>query len=965
MLRLFTFGGLGLEADPPAVAPRLRPSRLAVLAVLAAAGARGVSRERLATLFWPDSDEEHARHSVRQTLYGIRHDLERDVVVSAGTQLSLDPAHITADVMEFHAALAGGDRERAVTLVRGPFLDAFYLPGAAPFERWIEEERQRLMASTIAALLALASEANRANHLDAAVMWWQRLTAIDPLSGRFALGYLKTLAARGDRAEALAFARQHEALMRRELDTDPDPDVRRVEAELRAMRTPPASVPQLAGAETHMPPVPDGSAPPVIASHESSASLPGSRPRRDTALGRPGALIALTALIALAGVAIARGLLGGGGRATPTLAVGFIRDEGVPDSVQVGRIITDMLATNLSRIEGLRVLANSRLLELVDPRQDAAAAYASAARRSGASQLFEGHLTLPAREGLTLELRRVDLESGIVREVYRISAADRFLLVDSLTAVIARDFRLQPPGSSVADATTSSALAYRLYEEGLRAYHQSDPRAAQRLMRAALEEDSTFAMAAYYEAELAGPEDRTPDGRHLTAARQRALQLARRAPDRERLTITANVLAADQDPRSIIVAESLATRYPDDPRAQMTLSRVRLALGDYPGAARANERAITLDSIAQMPGSATCRLCSDLAHLIDIYFWWDSLPAAQRTAQRLLRVLPASAEAMRTLALASARLGDSASAYGYFRRLSALGATDRAWRLHLDLTLENYDLAERDVQQLLASSSVSEWGMGAWLYSIALRNQGRLREATRFNQTGTLPGLPMPMEDHRPGVFTAPILAFEHGDFGEAVRGFGRLWENDTMPRSQGVKARRQAWRGTLSGMALAASGDTMAVRALVDSVERWGQGSAFGRDRRAHHYLRGLLYAAASRHEEAVREFRDAVHSPSLGFTRVNYEMARCLLRLDRPREAVTALQPALRGEIDASNLYITRTELHEMLAEAFERVGQRDSAAVHYRAVVKAWQRADPEFHARRERAAAAVHRLGLARR
>jgi tetratricopeptide (TPR) repeat protein len=447
--------------------------------------------------------------------------------------------------------------------------------------------------------------------------------------------------------------------------------------------------------------------------------------------------------------------------------------------------------------------------------------------------------------------------------------------------------------------------------------------------------------------------------------RQTALRLAQRAPDRERLTITANVLAADQDPGSIIVAESLATRYPDDPRASMTLARVRLALGDYAGATRANENAITLDSIAQVPGSTTCRLCSDLAHLIDIYFWWDSLPAALRTAQRLLRVQPGSAEAVRTLALASARLGDSASAYGYFRRLSALGATDRAWRLHLDLTLENYDLVERNVQQLLASSSMSELGTGAWLYSIALRNQGRLRDATMLNQTGMLPGLPVPAVDREPGLFITAILAFERGDFREAARAFDHLWATDPMPRSQGVKARRQAWQGTLKGMALSASGDTMAVRALVDSVERWGQGSAYGRDRRAHHYLRGLLHAAASRHEDAVREFREAIHSPSLGFTRVNYELARCLLRLDRPREAVTALQPALRGEIDASNLYITRTELHELLADAFERAGQRDSAAVHYRAVVKAWQRADPEFHARRERAAAAVNRLGLASR
>jgi tetratricopeptide (TPR) repeat protein len=160
--------------------------------------------------------------------------------------------------------------------------------------------------------------------------------------------------------------------------------------------------------------------------------------------------------------------------------------------------------------------------------------------------------------------------------------------------------------------------------------------------------------------------------------------------------------------------------------------------------------------------------------------------------------------------------------------------------------------------------------------------------------------------------------------------------------------------------MALAAAGDTPGVRALADSVERWGNASAFGRDRRVHHYLRGLVLAASGRHEDAVRAYREAVYSPTLGFTRVNYEMARSLLQLNRPAEAVAILQPALRGEIDASNLYITRTELHELLGESFTRAGQPDSAAAHYRAVVKAWQRADPAFHARRNRAATSLARL-----
>jgi hypothetical protein len=51
------------------------------------------------------------------------------------------------------------------------------------------------------------------------------------------------------------------------------------------------------------------------------------------------------------------------------------------------------------------------------------------------------------------------------------------------------------------------------------------------------------------------------------------------------------------------------------------------------------------------------------------------------------------------------------------------------------------------------------------------------------------------------------------------------------------------------------------------------------------------------------------------------------------------------------AANSYLTRTELHELLGQAYDEAGMRDSAAVHDRAVVRAWAHADPRFAPRRE--------------
>ena len=119
-----------------------------------------------------------------------------------------------------------------------------------------------------------------------------------------------------------------------------------------------------------------------------------------------------------------------------------------------------------------------------------------------------------------------------------------------------------------------------------------------------------------------------------------------------------------------------------------------------------------------------------------------------------------------------------------------------------------------------------------------------------------------------------------------------------------------------------------------------------YGRDRRAHHYLRGMLAEMNGRHEEAIAHLKQAIHSRTYGFTLVNYELGKIYLRLNRPTEAVPILRSALFGEIDGSNLYITRTELHQLMAKSFERLNQRDSAAYHYRAVAKALARSDSRF-------------------
>jgi len=223
MLRLTTLGGLSVSTDAGALTgAATQRKRLAVLAVLGAAGGRGVSRDRLLALFHSESDSDRARHTLAQSLHSLRRDLKADELFLGTAELRLNPAEISSDVGEMSEALSRGDHESAAALYAGPFLDGVFVSGAPELERWIDAERARLAQGVSKALETLASSKQQAGDSSAAVGLWRRLVLIDPLNTRSATGLMNALAATGDRAGALQHARIHETLMREEIGVTPD-----------------------------------------------------------------------------------------------------------------------------------------------------------------------------------------------------------------------------------------------------------------------------------------------------------------------------------------------------------------------------------------------------------------------------------------------------------------------------------------------------------------------------------------------------------------------------------------------------------------------------------------------------------------------------------------------------------------------------------------------------------------------
>jgi DNA-binding SARP family transcriptional activator/TolB-like protein len=965
-LRLRTFGGLSIEnpeADSDAGA---RPRPLALLAILAVAGAKGLTRDRVLAVLWPETDEERARQSLSQAIYSLRRDVGVDVALSPPA-LRLDPARISSDVGDFLAAVAAKNWGEAAALYVGPFLDGFYLADAPEFERWVESERALLTTEGIRAIESVAKASAEQGRLEDAAEHWHRLTRLDPGNSRIAASYMEASAVIGDRAAAIAHGRAHTDFLRRELDARPDRGFEQLMSRLREADT--AII-----TETSKPLLQSVPAPALAPVAESSPELTDVPGRATPRNPRAWAALIAAGVVAISLVSLLGWRFATTSRALrhPVLAVGRIRDLAAPDSAALGGVLSEMLATSLGRLDELQVIANSRMLELTPRDADTSrSALSDAARRAGATEIIEGELIPLPEAKLRLEVRRVDIARGLVRGGYRISGSDRVALFDSLTSMIAADFRVVAPVRSLAEVTTSSPVALRFYEEGLRAFYQFDAYAANRLFQSAVREDSTFAMAAYYAWRVAKGFEDPSEG----PLGDRAVALASRASARDRLLILTHVGGARSDLRALAAAETLATNYPRDPEA---LVRAADVVPDLQRSLQMLNRSIELDSAANPGSSPVCRLCDAFGLLTARYEWADSLDAVQRTLRRWHAFRPDDAAPWAVESNWLIGQGRRVEAEAADRRYESLGGkSDNVHLGHLvtSMRLDALDAADQACREGLVSMDKVQFILYRWHCVIALRMQGRYREALALVRDGRVPNSTLVHRGFAPDSYQAAILDMEMGRPLIAADEFLRIYQPDGdavvpagaakvkgQPQWDGLHARYAAWLLTLSATAAVAGGDTLRARRLIDSIETIGHRSLFGRDPLLHHFVRGLLLSRAQQHPAAVREFRAAMHSPAFGYTRINYELAKCLLELKRPAEAIPVVQAALRGGLEGSGLYITRTEMHELLAQSFDANRQRDSAAVHYAVVDRSWASADPQLAGRRAAAHQWLTRNGV---
>ena len=972
-IRLRALGQIELTAtsgDTNAVLSQRK--RLALLAYLALAGSRAsCARETLATLFWPDSEADAARHSLREALRFLRRALGPEVIVSrAGDDVALDPALLWTDVAEFERAIASGRNDEAIEIYRGALLEGFTLADvSSEFEHWLDNERARLQALAARAATALVDDAERLGNTTLAIRAARDCTRLGPYDEPAFRRLMGLLERAGDSAGALHAYDAFADRLARDLETSPSGETQALAARLRSgvnqsrPSRPPAPPIAAPNAELTAP-----ANPPTDWASPQQPAMGGvtdeNTPRRFW-LRTKWQSRGFVATLGLAAVILGVDDLAGRSHQSAlhvSLAVGPIRV--VPDSLLSPGLVRQLVATDLGRIDGINVASNEEIARLVTSlggTADSGPALMTAARSTGATQDIEGTVSATAAGALRIAVERVDLRSGAVLGGATLEAPDISSLADRVSAEIAKELGHPFPARPLAEVTSTSSAALRLYQEGLRSFYLDDEAAALRAFESAVKADSTLAMAWYYAA-LA--EQKIHGDSTALRLLANAVRASKGGPERERLRIATAWAATTNSPLVVALAESLAMRFPLEADGDYWLGSALLQKGNRQKAIAYLRHALERDSTSvttpRMTVGAECRACNAFDKLISAYEQDDSLDAAEAVERAWIAWQPMSYSGLTRLAATYAQAGRTADARNALAEASRLFGRifdEPLLRARYAMLDGNFTTADQLLSDQVASVDRDVSADATWWLSISLRQQGRVRKAVQLTAQR--------VREHPPGLLTewqayAQAL-FEAGRYSDAAAIFESLAAE--LPRfagladdaAPGLVARHRVWALTHVATTLAAAGDTGRLVRLADSLEQIGALSAYGRDQLMHFYVRGLLSEARHDYGKAETEFRQAIYSPTVGYTRINLHLARVELALGRPKNAVATLQSALRGTFDGSNFYMTRTELHELLAQAFATDGQPDSARAHYAVVARAWSTGDAPFRARAESAEA----------
>jgi predicted ATPase/DNA-binding SARP family transcriptional activator len=249
--RLYLFGPPRLERDGQPVEIQLRKA-MALLAYLTMTR-QTHSRDTLATLFWPEKNQQTARANLRRTLFDLSQLVAAQVLDATQETVGLHPATtIWLDAVTFQQDLAESlpphspvDSLIAANVTRlveiadlytDDFLAGFTLPDCPAFDDWQFFQREELRRSYATLLQQLTHTHETQGNLEEAARYARRWLQLDPLEEAVHRRLMALYAQAGQPAAALRQYEECVRLLAQELEVEPEEETTALYEAIRTRR---------------------------------------------------------------------------------------------------------------------------------------------------------------------------------------------------------------------------------------------------------------------------------------------------------------------------------------------------------------------------------------------------------------------------------------------------------------------------------------------------------------------------------------------------------------------------------------------------------------------------------------------------------------------------------------------------------------------------------------------------------
>ena len=199
---------------------------------------RPIGREILASLLWPNTPPSLSKRYLRNLLVSVRKVFPKQLQSDRNVvQLILDDER-ALDLFQLQQGLEALNRgeemqgieqikvqQARLELYRGDFLEGFHIIDAAPFEEWLQQERESLRQQFLTGVSTLADAFAAHAAYEEALATIGQLIALSPWSESAIVRQMQWLVALGRSGEALRWFERHRLVLADEYNASPAPDV--------------------------------------------------------------------------------------------------------------------------------------------------------------------------------------------------------------------------------------------------------------------------------------------------------------------------------------------------------------------------------------------------------------------------------------------------------------------------------------------------------------------------------------------------------------------------------------------------------------------------------------------------------------------------------------------------------------------------------------------------------------------